>query len=115
MLQHHEPFPVPIAIRVYPEPPNAESRPRSVKQWRRPDAMLVFDTETSTDPSQCLMFGSYRFIEAGKCREEGLFYADELPTKDRKVLERYVATHGADADKQNLLLLTRRQFHVPPS
>jgi hypothetical protein len=105
----HEPTPVPIAIRVYPEPPEQESRSSSGKKWRRPEAMLVFDTETRTDPTQRLTFGSYRFIVAGECLEEGLFYADDLPAKDRKVLEQYVA-HSADAAKKDLRLVTRRQF-----
>ena len=56
--------------------------------------MLVFDTETRTDATQRLTFGSYQFIVAGRCLEEGLFYANDLPEKDRKVLERYVATHA---------------------
>src|SRR5262249_39932505 len=96
--------------RVYPEPPEQERRFSSEKKWRRPEAMLVFDTETRTDPTQRLTFGSYRFIVAGECLEEGLFYADDLPTRDRKVLEQYVVAHSAKADKPNLLLLTRRQF-----
>jgi hypothetical protein len=72
--------------------------------------MLVFDTETRTDSTQRLTFGSYRFIVSGKCLEEGLFYADDLPDKDRQILNQYVATHMADAAKKKLLLVTRRQF-----
>ena len=40
--------------------------------------MLVFDCETRTDETQALTFGSYRFLVAGRCLEEGLFYADDL-------------------------------------
>jgi hypothetical protein len=52
-----------------------------------PRRVLFFDTETTTDPTQTLNFGSYR-----KCRmigakyvcvEEGFFYADELPCQRR--------------------------------
>jgi hypothetical protein len=77
--------------------------------------MLVFDTETRTDAAQALTFGSYRFyMEDGRCLEEGLFYADDLPRTDRDVLEAYTRKRRADSDrrlgKPQLLLLTRRKF-----
>ena len=75
--------------------------------------MLVFDTETRTDSAQRLTFGSYRFFVGGQCLEEGLFYGDDLPEKDRRVLESYVSTHSADvANKgvRQLRLLTRKEF-----
>jgi hypothetical protein len=66
------------------------NRPRSSK-W--PKYCLVFDTETTIDPKQKLTFGCYRRCqrEAGgyRCIEEGLFYADDLPERDVKVLEKY--------------------------
>ena len=93
-----------IAVRVYPEPPKSKKDTRSRKSWQLPDAMLVFDTETRTDATQRLTFGSYRFFVGGQCLKESLFYGDDLPEKDRRVLERYVATH------RGLDLLTRRQF-----
>ena len=70
--------------------------------------MLVFDTETRIDASQRLTFGSYRFLVNDQLREEGLFYADDLPSKDRKTLEQYVAAHKKRGSR--LLLLTRRDF-----
>jgi hypothetical protein len=75
--------------------------------------MLVFDTETRTDATQRLTFGSYRYFEAGRCLEEGLFYADDLPDADRRVLEQYVATHPPETASngvRDLKLLTRTQF-----
>ncbi|MGB6475069.1 MAG: hypothetical protein WBF04_13525 [Candidatus Sulfotelmatobacter sp.] len=73
----------------------------------------MFDTETRTDGTQGMTFGSYRFIVAGRCLEEGLFYGDDLPQPDLEILQAYVAKHGADtADGRvrQLHLLTRRQF-----
>ncbi|MGC2329614.1 MAG: hypothetical protein WA604_23095 [Candidatus Sulfotelmatobacter sp.] len=73
----------------------------------------MFDTETRTDGTQGMTFGSYRFIVAGRCLEEGLFYGDDLPQPDLEILQAYVAKHGADtADDRvrQLHLLTRRQF-----
>jgi hypothetical protein len=109
-----QPDSLPIAIRAYPEPrAQAKPRKRSQKPWSPPEAMLVFDTETRTDATQRLTFGSYRFIESGQCLEEGLFFADDLPGEDRKTLERYVSAHSANlaADGvRKLLLLTRSEF-----
>ena len=78
--------------------------------------MLVFDTETRTDATQRLTFGSYRFISDGRCLEEGLFYADDLPPKDRAVLQRYVRRHRADVHKsgaRDLKLLEQPAWKNP--
>ena len=91
---------LPIAIRVYPQ------QEATTKHWRCPEAMLVFDTETRIDETQNLTFGSYRLIIAGRCVKEGIFYADGLPAKDRRVLEKYVKAHSAE----KLHLLTRSEF-----
>ena len=75
--------------------------------------MFVFDTETRTDATQRLTFGSYRFIVAGQCLKESLFCGDDLQDEDRRVLERYVATHEAetgDEGVRKLDLLTREQL-----
>ena len=99
---------LPIAIRVFPALEPAEPKGRKKKLWRLPSAMFVFDTETRTDSTQRLTFGSYRFFVNGELREEGLFYSDDLPQKDRKRLERYVSAQKRKGD--NLLLLNRREF-----
>jgi hypothetical protein len=102
---------LPIAVRVFPafelEP---EKYPRN-KVWRLPRAMFVFDTETRTDETQWLTFGSYRFFWKNELQEEGLFYADDLPAKDVRTLKQYAATRNrSSADAVSLRFLTRRQF-----
>jgi hypothetical protein len=73
--------------------------------------MLVFDTETTVDPTQRLLFGCYRFIDDGVCREEGLIYADDLSQSELEILRRYVAKHKTDAvGKPHLTLISRREF-----
>jgi len=73
--------------------------------------MLVFDTETTVDATQRLLFGSYRFIGQGVCREEGFFHADDLSKGELEILRQYVAKHKADAvGKPNLTLISRREF-----
>jgi hypothetical protein len=106
---------LPISVRVYPEPTaseseNAYSSSERRKTWRRPDSMLVFDTETRIDETQRLTFGSYRFITGGECQEEGLFFGSDLPDQDRKLLEQYVEEHSADAANKKLMLITLPQF-----
>jgi len=105
---------LPIAVRVYPESPQIERKTsEGKKRWRRPDAMFVFDTETRTDTTQRLIFGSYRFLQAGKCLEEGIFHADDISEGEREILRTYVSEHSAPMISDgnlDLLLLTKRQF-----
>jgi hypothetical protein len=104
---------LPIAVRVYPYAKAPEKRNRSRRTWRCPKTMLVFDTETRTDATQRLLFGSYRFIVKGRCVEEGLFYADDLSGSERRILEKYVKTHRPEVvyeGFQQLRLVTRREF-----
>jgi hypothetical protein len=89
---------LPIAVRVYPDlkPTQPERKAPQI------DGMLVFDCETRTDRAQALTFGSYRFLVAGRCLEEGLFYADDLAAAERTVLEGYAREHAADTDPRGI-------------
>ncbi len=110
-MANHEIRPLPIAVRVFPDRSDAERDLRSEKSWRLPEGMLVFDTETRVDATQKLTFGSYRFIVAGQCLEQGLFYAADLPKADIRVLKEYAAHHSAETvTVKELRLLTRKEF-----
>jgi len=63
---------IPVAVRVYPVSSGRRRRPRSRTVLPRPDAMLVWDTETRIDVTQRLTFGSYRFIQRDECLREAL-------------------------------------------
>jgi hypothetical protein len=105
--------PLVLAVRPYPKPEGVNERKQPQKVHKLPDKMLVFDTETRTDASQRLTFGSYRVLVDGKCLEENLFCGDDLPGNDRRVLDEYVTTHKADAMNRRdrrLRLLTRDEF-----
>jgi hypothetical protein len=75
---------------------------RTKAKWKRqgahtwPEYCLVFDTETTIDTSQKLNFGCYRRCRLDgdnyRCIEEGLFYADRLPSEDLDVLDEYKRT-----------------------
>jgi hypothetical protein len=101
-----------IAVRAYPVPDKSEPRSREKRTWNRPSAMLVFDTETRTDETQRLTFGSFRFFENGICKREGIFYAESLSEADRAVLQKYAASRPSDAkDRKPVLeLMTRAEF-----
>jgi hypothetical protein len=103
-----EPDDLTIALRVYAvrrdaddDKPSAEEQPRRVRRKLRrhlPHRVLVFDTETTTDDSQRLIFGVWRYfvdrherIPGVVCVEEGIVYADDLPETDPDAYAKLVA------------------------
>ncbi|TMB98969.1 MAG: hypothetical protein E6J42_04660, partial [Chloroflexi bacterium] len=114
---------LPVAYRAYLQrvPPRSSARTKAPLALACPNDILVLDTETTTDPTQRLLFGSWRYghrnaAGAFVCLEEGLMYADDLPERDAagfQCLKDYVASHRADTAnprRPELLLLTRREF-----
>jgi hypothetical protein len=99
---------LPIALRAYAEPlsknsADAKRKPRRSKlgasSWT-----LLFDTETTTDASQALRFGTYQVRKAADLYEAGIFYDPEGITLEELVtLKTYASKHGLE-------LLTRDQF-----
>lgn len=114
---------LPIAVRAYTEWKRT-SREHVLRPWTRPPYALVVDTETTTDASQRLTFGSYRYLRLTQrgdrvkaaCVEEGLFHADDLSTwypRGFATLRQYAASHKADVApgvSPRLKLSTRREF-----
>src|SRR5215813_6855907 len=73
-----------IQLRAYVEGrPKSEWRPE--RRWTS-GITVTFDTETTTDPSQRLRFGSYQLRDRGKLLERGVFYAEDMPQADLEVL-----------------------------
>lgn len=114
-----------IALRAWAEPVIAKSPTFAKRQspLRPFEYAFVIDTETTTDPTQALLFGSYRFIAIaddkhppGSCLEEGIFCGDDLPQRDPDgfaTLQRYVRDNRADLDlarRRPLQLFSRREF-----
>ncbi len=85
-----------------------------------PTSVLTFDTETTTDTAQSLLFGSYRYSRWKgaelECVEEGIFFDNDLPTNDANgfaTLTRYVEGHPANVAsgfRTKLRLLSKREF-----
>jgi hypothetical protein len=103
--------------RIPPRVPQPKAPP--ALGW--PEHFLVLDTETTTDPTQRLTFGSWRYgfwRESGEVvvLEEGLIYADDLQTSDPsgwRCLQEYTRSHTAETRnprRRDLLLFSRREF-----
>ena len=122
-----------IALRAYAEPTEpdepSEGEKRKRKRGRsRIRHALVFDTETTVDAAQTLLFGSYRYcriawqdeVPTVSTVEEGLIYADDLPETDSdgyRILQEYRAAQLADLDLAyshglpvSLKFYSRREF-----
>ncbi|WP_346056945.1 hypothetical protein [Amycolatopsis dongchuanensis] len=112
---------LPVYTRIWPDTPLR----RTGAQTARPiDQVIVFDTETTIDPSQRLNFGCFRYYKrnpfgAWTFYAEGLIYADDLPVRDPDgfaTLQRHTRTHKADTGSashgvsRDLLLVSRAEF-----
>ncbi len=78
-------------------------RPENRKEGSKwPHSVLVIDTETSIDTRQDLTFGAYRLCQLTegryRCSEEGLFYADDLSARQRKLLQTHLANRFAEIE-----------------
>jgi hypothetical protein len=77
----------------------SKSQNNDSPKWTR--QALIIDTETRITADQSLTFGVFRLceLENGKYKvtREGIFYADDLPARDRQVLENYARTAVSDA------------------
>jgi hypothetical protein len=93
-----------VAVRAWTQP----SKKRWKGRWTVPHTVrhvLVFDTETTIDDTQALLYGAFRY-----CRVDGttittvaerLIYADDLHERDPAgyaLLQGYAASHKADVD-----------------
>jgi hypothetical protein len=108
-----------IFVRAYAIVANKQEQPRKSQssdspQW--PRHALVFDTETRITADQSLTFGVFRLCELDndkyKLTREGIFHADDLPAKEREVLETYarVAIPDVKAFPPEFPLYSRSDF-----
>ena len=116
-MDNREPSAVVIAVRVYPHAKKTDDdfdpKKKRKWKWKLPDTMFVWDTETRTDRTQRLTFGSYRLVQAGQLVKENLFYGPALPAADRRILERYTEAPRSIVSSEaahKLSLLTRHEF-----
>jgi hypothetical protein len=85
---HKIPAPEPLAITLRAYSQSVDNSPASPKRDRTPevysDYAVVFDTETTVDPSQQVRIGTYRVYEGKHLLHQGLFY-DPLSINGREM------------------------------
>jgi hypothetical protein len=99
-----------VAVRAW-TPANERARDRSTSPpgERYPRQLLIIDTETTTDQTQRLNFGAWRYCRVSEsdgeikltCLQEGLFYADDLPERypeGFETLKAYATSRVPDVD-----------------
>jgi hypothetical protein len=95
-----------------------KNRKNGLEPPKWPGHVLLFDTETTTDTSQSLTFGAYRFCRATPdgayvCLEEGLFHADDIASHSHKIMQEYVDRNAPETPKDGpdkLCLYSRSDF-----
>jgi len=95
-----------VAVRAWTQRGKRTGKGRRRRQVPPPVThILVFDTETTIDAAQGLLFGAFRYcrVDAGTVTTvaEGLIYADDLPQCDPTgyaTLQAYAASRKADVD-----------------
>jgi hypothetical protein len=109
----------PIFVRVHTrvkgEKPREEGGSQLRDKWAR--FALVFDCETTKGLREDLNFLWWRFCELkdGKyvCQQEGVVYADALPTESQTLIRNYAASKRADVEEgspQDIKVQSRTQF-----
>lgn len=92
-----------IALRAFvskaPEPEFTLKKPKHARKGRRSagpsEYTLVFDTETTTDPSQRLRFGCYQFRRGDILIEAGIFFdTDTLSIDEQARLAGFAKSRG---------------------
>ena len=93
-----------IFVRTYAGATDEDDKQRksySIDSPKWPHYVFVFDTETRITADQSLTFGVFRLCELKnyiyRVIRESLFYADNLPAKEREVLQNYARTAISDA------------------
>src|SRR5689334_10792637 len=87
----------PITVRAYVP----LAKPEPIKPHRPPPkpspGVLIFDTETTTDPSQRLRFGSFQWRWAGELKRKGFFYDPKtLSNAEQAILISFCRKHGLE-------------------
>ncbi|HEY1681775.1 MAG TPA: hypothetical protein VGF98_09085 [Candidatus Tumulicola sp.] len=97
------------AVRAWVEPHSERPERKEAKKgpgWRKTpygDRVLVFDTETTTDTAQRLLFGFFRLYIHDGLAEEALIVSDVLDQSEMECVTEYAARCG-------LKMYSREQF-----
>jgi hypothetical protein len=99
-----------ILLRAFVERKRRKRRSRP-KKLMPSDWTLIFDTETTTDQSQNLRFGSYQLRRRGHLRERGVFYnPDALSAENIETIKTVIATERDQYPGERIYVMTRTEF-----
>lgn len=98
-----------IQLRAYVASPRRRGQLPKRDAWTS-GICVIFDTETTTDPSQRLRFGAYQIRDHGSLIARGLFYSDDAPAEDRDDLKAGFRTLRTTDDGERLELISRSEF-----
>lgn len=97
---------VQTAIRAWVEPNRSRRKRPAAVPWRPMpygERVLVFDTETTTDSTQRLLYGFFRLYESDRLILEGVIMAETLSTDQIAIITAY-------ARRNRLRAYTREEF-----
>ena len=114
------PEPMDVALRAWAIPEKRRKTGSGKKRRHRPEALVVFDTETELGGSQDLIVGAYRYVRVEwkgsrptlRCAEEGLFHPDDLTERDPEQLST-IRDYAARASRRRRPEPTGRQPDAP--
>ncbi|MDP1912158.1 hypothetical protein [Brevundimonas sp.] len=98
-----------IQLRAYVASPRRRGQRGRRSAWTS-GICIVFDTETTTDPSQRLRFGAYQIRDRGSLIARGLFHADDAPKEDRADLKAAFRALRPSDDGEQLEFISRTEF-----
>lgn len=102
-----------IQLRAYVEPDDKPKNTYPSDPVKPSDFSLIFDTETTTDPSQRLRFGTFQLRARGHLVERGAFYNEDasvFSASDHEILTKVIEQEEPSDAGEKLLLFTRTQF-----
>ena len=99
-----------IQLRAYVASPRQRGRQGNKRSAWTSGICIIFDTETTTDPSQRLRFGAYQIRDRGSLIARGLFHADDAPKEDRADLKAAFRALRPTDDGEKLEFISRTEF-----
>jgi hypothetical protein len=102
-----------IQLRTFVTRKKLKLRKPAANKLPPSDWALVFDTETTTLPSQNLRFGSYQLRRRGELKERGVFYnpdPDVLSFENIQTIEKVLAAERQQHPDERISLMTRADF-----
>lgn len=98
-----------IQLRAYVASPRRRGGSSKRSAWTS-GICVVFDTETTTDPSQRLRFGAYQIRDRGTLIARGLFHADDAPKEEVSDLRTAFQALRPTDDGEQLEFISRAEF-----